>query len=311
MRRARRNPAALGSLLDRLALGKRGAVGQPTLLVVQPGQRRARERAERLPALLAPETAQAARLAPRHSPASVAMRTAPLVIHAQFNRRQRGRALRRVREHRRHFLALRRRQLIDAREPVPKPLVIHLSAKANRKDFITMPTIHELSPTRSLLRPEKLFRARFSRVSPRSFPIRPGTRLPVQRTKIERHARRYRRRRRPDPVVALDCQVRAEILVANRHALDDIASEKSLPAFRAGALGAAAAAPAQPSTALPNRYADSAIPARTPPVTARFLNRIPPVRKHLAGARGRPAPEAGRTALHRTPPVTAELPAFG
>ena len=127
MRRARRNPAALGSLLDRLALGKRGAVGQPTLLVVQPGQRRARERAERLPALLAPETAQAARFAPRHSPARVAMRTAPLVIHAQLDRRQRGRALRRVREHRRHFLALRRRQLIDAREPVPKPLVIHLS----------------------------------------------------------------------------------------------------------------------------------------------------------------------------------------
>ena len=40
MRRARRNPAALGGLLDRLALGKRGTKGQPTLLVVQPGQRR-------------------------------------------------------------------------------------------------------------------------------------------------------------------------------------------------------------------------------------------------------------------------------
>ena len=37
MRRARRNPAALGRLLDRLACAKRGAKGKPTLLVVQPG----------------------------------------------------------------------------------------------------------------------------------------------------------------------------------------------------------------------------------------------------------------------------------
>ena len=34
---------------------------------------------------------------------------------------------RRVRQNRRHLLALRRRQLIDTREPAPKPIVIHLS----------------------------------------------------------------------------------------------------------------------------------------------------------------------------------------
>ena len=44
------NPAALGSLSDRLACAKRGAEGQPALLVVQARQRRARERAECLPA---------------------------------------------------------------------------------------------------------------------------------------------------------------------------------------------------------------------------------------------------------------------
>ena len=126
MRRARRNPAALGSLSDRLACAKRGDEGQPALLVVQARQRRARERAECLPAGLAPIAATTACLAARHRPGAGAMRTAPLIIHAQLDRRQRGCALRRVRQHRRDLLALRRRQLINMREPLPKPLVIHL-----------------------------------------------------------------------------------------------------------------------------------------------------------------------------------------
>ena len=93
MRRARRNPAARGRRLDRLAFGKRGAKGKPALLMVKPGQRRARERAEGLAALLALEAAKTARLAPLDRPASAAMRTAPLVIHAQLD--ERGRAFRR------------------------------------------------------------------------------------------------------------------------------------------------------------------------------------------------------------------------
>ena len=76
MRRARRNPAALGRLLDRLACAKRGAKGKPTLLVVQPGQCRARQRTKCLPALLAPEPAKTARLATRHRPAGGSDRTA-------------------------------------------------------------------------------------------------------------------------------------------------------------------------------------------------------------------------------------------
>ena len=52
MRRARRNPAALGRPLDRLACAKRGAKGKPTLLVVQPGQCRARQRTKCLPAVV-------------------------------------------------------------------------------------------------------------------------------------------------------------------------------------------------------------------------------------------------------------------
>ena len=76
MRRARRNPAALGRPLDRLACAKRGAKGKPTLLVVQPGQCRARQRTKCLPALLAPEPAKTARLATRHRPAGGSDRTA-------------------------------------------------------------------------------------------------------------------------------------------------------------------------------------------------------------------------------------------
>ena len=87
MRRARRNPAARGRRLDRLAFGKRGAKGKPALLVVKTGQRRARERTESPPALLAPEAAQTAGLAPLDRPAGAAVRTAPLVIHAQLERR--------------------------------------------------------------------------------------------------------------------------------------------------------------------------------------------------------------------------------
>jgi len=77
MRRARRNPAALRRLLDRLAFGKRGSEGKPALLVVQSGQCRAGERTERLPALLAPEAAKTARLTLLDRPAGAAMRTAP------------------------------------------------------------------------------------------------------------------------------------------------------------------------------------------------------------------------------------------
>ena len=75
------------------------------------------------------------------------MRTAPLIIHAQFDRRQRGCALRRLRQHRRDLLALRRRQLIDMREPLPKPLVIHLSRPPRRigDNSTIAPTIRELS----------------------------------------------------------------------------------------------------------------------------------------------------------------------
>ena len=54
------SPAALGGLPDRLACGKRGAEGQPALLVVKPRQRRAGERAECLPAGFAAIAAQAA-----------------------------------------------------------------------------------------------------------------------------------------------------------------------------------------------------------------------------------------------------------
>ena len=146
-RRARRNPAALGCLTDRLAFAKRRAEGQPALLVVQPRQRRAGERAECLTAGLAPIAAQTARLAPRHRPGAAAMWTAPLVIHAQLDRRQRGRALRRVRQHRRDLLALRRRQLINMREPVPKPLVIHLPDLPRKSGTILppVPTVCELS----------------------------------------------------------------------------------------------------------------------------------------------------------------------
>ena len=58
MRRARRNPAALGRRLYRLAFGKRRAEAQPALLVVPPRQRRAGERAECFPAGLAPVAPQ-------------------------------------------------------------------------------------------------------------------------------------------------------------------------------------------------------------------------------------------------------------
>ena len=65
MRRARRNPAARGRRAYRLPFGQRLAERQPALLVVQTRQRRAGERAECLPAGLAPIAAQTARLAPR------------------------------------------------------------------------------------------------------------------------------------------------------------------------------------------------------------------------------------------------------
>ena len=86
MRRARRHLASHGGLPDRLALGKRGGKGKPALHVVQPGQRRAGERAERSPALLAAEAAKTARIAPRHRPAGTAVRETELVINAQLNR---------------------------------------------------------------------------------------------------------------------------------------------------------------------------------------------------------------------------------
>ena len=65
-RRARRNPAAHRSPADGLALGKRRGEGQPPLLAVQPGQRRAGESAESPAAGLAAIAAQTARLAPGH-----------------------------------------------------------------------------------------------------------------------------------------------------------------------------------------------------------------------------------------------------
>ena len=136
MRRARRNPAARGRRLDRLALGKRGAEGKPALLVVQPGQRRPRERSKGLPAALAPKPAQTARLAPRHRTAGAAMRAAPLLVDTQLDCRQRGRALRRVGQHRCNLLALRRRQLVDTRKPLPKALVIHLSDPKGKPETI-------------------------------------------------------------------------------------------------------------------------------------------------------------------------------
>ena len=102
----------------------------------QTRQRRAGERAECLPADLAPIAAQTARLAPRDRTATAAVRTAPLFVHAEFDRRQRGRALRPSRQRRRDLLALCRRQIVHMRKPVPKPLVIHLPDLPNESGTI-------------------------------------------------------------------------------------------------------------------------------------------------------------------------------
>ena len=120
MRRARRNPAARGRRAYRLPFGQRLAERQPALLVVQTRQRRAGERAECLPAGLAPIAAQTARLAPRDRTAAAAVRTAPLFVHAKFDRRQRGRTLRPSRQRRRDLLALRRRQIVHMRLTSPE-----------------------------------------------------------------------------------------------------------------------------------------------------------------------------------------------
>ena len=147
--RTRRNPAALGGLDNRLPFGQGLAEGQPALLVVQAGQRCAGEGTECLAAGLAAVAPQTARLAPRDGAGAGAMRAAPLVVHAELDRRKRILALRPSRQRRRDLLALRRRQIVHTREPVPKSLLIHPLAlpETNREHYSAVPTNCQLSLT--------------------------------------------------------------------------------------------------------------------------------------------------------------------
>ena len=140
-RRTRRNPAALGRLDNRLPFGQGLAEGQPALLVVQAGQRCTGEGTECLAAGLAAVAPQTARLAPRDGAGAGAMRAAPLVIHAELDRRKRILALRPSRQRRRDLLALRRRQIVHTREPVPKSLLIHPLALLQRSGNIIAPCL--------------------------------------------------------------------------------------------------------------------------------------------------------------------------
>ena len=72
---------------------------------------------------------------------------------------------------------------------------------------------------------------RFGRVRPRPFPVRAGALPLIQRAQVARRGPRHGHGARSDPAVALDQrQVGAKILVKNRHALDDNAWQKALPA---------------------------------------------------------------------------------
>ena len=109
------------------------------------------------------------------------------------------------------------------------------------------------SGTRIHLRPAQLFRPRVRRVRPRPFPLRTGMRPLIQQLPVARRAHRLGRCRggRPGSVVPgraiiriraespLECraavarvrrQVCSDILVENRHALDDSAWRRALPA---------------------------------------------------------------------------------
>ena len=71
--------------------------------------------------------------------------------------------------------------------------------------------------------PAQFFAARFRSVRPRPFPL-------IQRSQVARRACRGCLAGRPDIIVTLNQrQVRAKILVANLHALDDSAWPESLP----------------------------------------------------------------------------------
>ena len=81
---------------------------------------------------------------------------------------------------------------------------------------------------RGHFRPAQLFTTRLRRVRPRPFTFRAGVLLLIPRPPV---ARLSRRRARPSPAAALgQRQVGTEILVENRHALDDSAWQSALPA---------------------------------------------------------------------------------
>ena len=83
----------------------------------------------------------------------------------------------------------------------------------------------------SHLRPAQLFTARFGHVRPRSFPLRPGVRMFVQRLPVDRlECRRRQGRRRGHGATVGQRQTRANVLVENRHAPDGSAWRESLPA---------------------------------------------------------------------------------